>query len=105
VVPEKTKNEVLERLAASERPFEAVADLCEMVARRDPALARLAANEGEVRIAACYPRAVRWLFSAAGVSLPGEGVQILNMRVESAASVAEALLAPPIPLSEEGSSS
>ena len=65
VVPAMVKHELLERIAASDRDFEAVPDLCEMSARKDPALARLA-SPGNTKIAACYPRAVKWLFHAAG---------------------------------------
>ena len=36
VVPEETKEQVLEQLADSGVAFEAVADLCEMSARKDP---------------------------------------------------------------------
>jgi hypothetical protein len=89
VVPADVKSSVLSTLAASGIEFEAVPDLCEMSARQDPRLAELAS--GPVRLAACYPRAVRGLFEAAGSPLP-ESAQILNMRVEPAEKVASALL-------------
>lgn len=92
VVPKAVKLEVLRRLTASGIAFDAVPDLCEMSARRDPALQRIAA-EGDVTIAACYPRAVKWLFHAAGAPLPDNGVEILNMRVASADEVVSKLLA------------
>lgn len=91
VVPEEVKKEVLQKLAESGIPFEAVPDLCEMSARRDPSLQHLAAC-GKLKIAACYPRAVRWLFAAAGSPLPENGVEILNMRVAEAGQVLESLL-------------
>jgi hypothetical protein len=91
VVPKAVKEEVLRRLADSGVAFDAVADLCEMSARHDPALHRLA-QEGCVRIAACYPRAVKWLFSAAGAPLPAEGVEILNMRTQTAEEIVAALM-------------
>jgi len=90
VVPQGVKDEVREKLAASGLAFDAVPDLCEMSARRDPRLRELA-EAGAGRIAACYPRAVKWLFAAAGAPLP-EGVEVLNMRVESAGTVVDALL-------------
>jgi hypothetical protein len=93
VVPKDVKDAVLDRLAAAGVSFEAVPDLCEMSARRDPRLGELAVA-GELRVAACYPRAVKWLFTAAGAPLPTEGVEVLNMRTAPAADVAEALLAP-----------
>jgi len=92
VITDAVKNEVLDRLAASDVSFEAVADLCELSARKDPALKRLADGTGELRIAACYPRAVKWLFSAAGAPLPATGIAIRNMRTESPADIVSALL-------------
>ena len=91
VVPQEVKAEVLRRLCASGAAFDAVADLCDMSARKDPALRKLS-ESGPVRIAACFPRAVRWLFHAAGAPLPKEGVQILNMREETAEAVAGQLV-------------
>jgi hypothetical protein len=91
VVPAEVKQEVLRRLAESGAAFDAVADLCEMSARRDPGLKALAA-EGGVKIAACYPRAVRGLFIAADAPLPAAGVEICNMRTDTAEQVVNALL-------------
>jgi hypothetical protein len=95
VVPAETKDAVLAGLASSGQGFDAVADLCEMSARRDPALRALAdTSGGEVRIAACYPRAVKWLFAAADAPLPAEGVRVLNMRTQTAEAVTAAMLDP-----------
>lgn len=80
VVPAAVKQEVLAGLAAGGEPFEAVPDLCEMSARKDPALARLAGGDDHLVIAACYPRAVKWLFHAAGTPLAEERVTVVNMR-------------------------
>lgn len=90
VVPADVKQEVLRELAGQDVSFEAVADLCEMAARRDPCLTRIATG-GPVRIAACYPRAVRGLFVAAGSPLPAEDVEIINMRTASGSDAAAAL--------------
>lgn len=91
VVPEAAKKKVLEKLCEAGVSFDSVADLCEMSARRDPSLKRLA-GEGEITVAACYPRAVRWLFSAAGAPLPKQGVKILNMRAEEPEQIVEIML-------------
>ena len=91
IIPEELKRAVAERLDHSGTPFLAVTDLCELAARRDPVLAQFAAG-GPVRIAACYPRAVQWLFAAAGAPLHPEAA-IFNMRVESADLVCAGLLA------------
>jgi hypothetical protein len=90
VVPSDVKTQVLDGLASSGQSFDAVPDLCEMSARRDPALAEIAATEGTV-VVACYPRAVRWLFSAAGSPLAEHGARILNMRVETADDILRAV--------------
>ncbi len=91
VVPPETKREVLRRLAESGVAFDAVADLCEMSAKRDPMLAQLAAG-GPLKIAACYARAVKWLFNAADVTLSDDLVQIGNMRVQQPEDVVELML-------------
>ena len=90
VVPKEVKEAVLKKLCESGVAFEAVADLCEMSARRDPALQRLA-DGGAVKIAACYPRAVKWLFHSAQADLPLDAAEVLNMRVQTAEEVAGAL--------------
>ncbi len=92
VVPAGVKAEVLRWLTGSSLAFEAVPDLCEMSARKDPALRRLAASE-ETCIVACFPRAVEWLFHAGGAPLPEDGIEVLNMREASAAEVCERLQA------------
>ena len=92
VVPKDVKAEVLKGLAASGRAFDAVPDLCELAARCDPGLKKLAdTGQGEVDIVACYPRAVRWLFHAAESSLPDDGVSIHNMRTDAATDILGAL--------------
>ena len=104
VVPKEVKEAVLRKLAESDVAFEAVADLCEMSARRDPALKRLAEG-GAVKIAACYPRAVKWLFHTAGTKLPVDATEVLNMRVQSANEVCSALfngeVKPNLPVGKE----
>ena len=100
VVPDSTKNAVLEKLCESGASFETVSDLCEMSARKDPRLVELVDGDEPVKIAACYPRAVKWLFHNAGVSIDvGENgdsdearVQVLNMREQNAEEIAEKLL-------------
>lgn len=94
VVPEATKAEVLQRLSESDIGFDAVPDLCEMSARRDPALARLAdgGDADSLKIAACFPRAVKWLFHAAGTPLSEDKVEVVNMRELSGAEVVAQLL-------------
>ena len=91
IIPREVKDAVLRRLCESGVAFEAVADLCEMAARRDPALQRLAAS-GVIKIAACFPRAVKGLFHQANADLPIEKAEVLNMRTLTADEVFAALL-------------
>jgi len=94
VVPPEVKAAVLRQLSETGVAFEAVADLCEMSARKDPTLQRLADGTDGLKIAACYPRAVKWLFSAARAPLSPEKTQVLNMRTMSADEVTQALFEP-----------
>jgi len=93
VVPREVKEEVLQQLSASGKAFDAVADLCEMSAKRDPALKHLA-QQGELKIAACFPRAVHGLFGAAGAPLP-QDVTVLNMRTQTADEISKSLIDSP----------
>ncbi len=89
VVPEATKQAVLKALAESGRPFEAIADVCEASARKDPALAKLMAQPG-LQVIACHRRAVAWLMHAAGTSLP-DAVTVHNMKTDTAEQIMHAL--------------
>jgi len=95
VVPVAVKDAVLAGLAAAGRGFEMVPDLCEMAARRDPHLAELARGDRPLRIVACWPRAVQGLFTLADAPLPKQGVEILNMRTDTAETVLAGVLAAP----------
>ena len=80
----------MKKLSDSGVAFDAVADLCEMSARQDPSLKRLT-DGTPVKIAACFPRAVKWLFHTAKADLPLDAAEVLNMRVQSAEEVCAAL--------------
>ena len=95
VVPAAVKDAVLDGLAAAGRGFEMVPDLCEMAARRDPHLVELARGDRPLKIAACWPRAVEGLFTLADAPLPKQGVEILNMRADTAETVLAGVLAAP----------
>lgn len=93
VVPPDVKTAVLNGLSEANVEFDAVPDLCEMSARGDARLRELAAA-APLHIAACYPRAVKWLFASAGAALPDHTVRVWNMRVDPAAAVLDGLLQP-----------
>ena len=104
VLPPEVKTGVLERLAGAGVEFEAVPDLCEMAARGDARLRELAADPS-VKIAACYPRAVKWLFAAAGAQLTDAESRVFNMRTQSADDVATGLMGERTETSPEGATS
>mgnify|MGYP003336498722 CR=1 FL=1 len=95
VLPKEVKSAVLQKLCDSGQPFEAVPDLCELSARRDPALARLAAA-GHLKIAACFPRAVKWLFAAGGAPLSMDTTEVVNLRSLTAEDACSALFSPAV---------
>lgn len=95
-MPAATKDAVLAHLCESEVNFECVSDLCEMSARKDPSLGEMIGGEAPVKIVACYPRAVKWLFHQAGAPFPsGDQVEVLNMREHSAEEIGDRLLETP----------
>ena len=90
IIPPQTTQTVLAGLRMADVAFCCVPDLCGMAARRDPILSQAAAS-GSLRIAACHPRAVRWLFDAAGAPLQNGRVDFLNLRTQSPQEVLAAL--------------
>jgi hypothetical protein len=91
VVPQDVKAAVLRGLSEAGAEFDAVPDLCEMAAHADPRLRELV-DRGPLKIAACYPRAVKWLFAAGGATLQDDRVRIWNMRAEPADAIVEGLM-------------
>ncbi len=90
LIPRAVRRRVLGGLLAADVELVTVPDLCGLAARRDPFVAELAA--GDVAIVACHPRAVRALFDAAECPLPEEGVELLNMKAQSAEDILESLI-------------
>jgi NAD-dependent dihydropyrimidine dehydrogenase PreA subunit len=85
-------------LQAAGVPFARVPDLCRLAATRDTRLAEWS-RQPDLKIIACFPRAVRWLFHWAGHPL-ADDIAVLNLRRQLAADVAGQLGLPaavPIP--------
>lgn len=99
VIAPEVKREVLKRLCDAGVAFDAVPDLCEMSARNDPSLKALA-DSGPIKIVACYPRAVKWLFHAAEAPLDDATAKIFNMRTQDAGEIVDALLDESCPTEE-----
>ena len=89
--PTETVDEIIQALSASDAAFEVVPDICEFAARRDPAMRRWAAAT-DLRIAGLPRRAVKWLFHAAGLTLP-ESAEVLDHKTTAADEVVRRLLA------------
>lgn len=91
VIPKETKLEILKKLSDSGIPFEAVPDLCQWSAEKEPALKNFAEKDN-LQILACYPRAVKWLFKAAQAPLNEETTEILNMRADEPQAIIDKCL-------------
>lgn len=81
VIPKETKEEVLRKLSDANINFQAVPDLCQWSAEKEPGLREIS-EKGNLQIVACYPRAVKWLFRAAETPLNEQTTEILNMRAD-----------------------
>jgi NAD-dependent dihydropyrimidine dehydrogenase PreA subunit len=86
ILPPQVKQQVSQALSHAGLAYDAVPDLCELAARKAPLLAELA-GAARLTIAACHPRAVKWLFAAGGAPLRDEGVEYLDMREGPAAQL------------------
>ncbi|MFB0525681.1 MAG: hypothetical protein ACETVZ_09060 [Phycisphaerae bacterium] len=91
VIPNRVKFAVLDAIENAGMEVEAVPDLWELSAKRDPVL-KIWAKAESTKTVACYPRAVKWLFHAGQAPLPKEGVEFLNMRVDSPEKIISSLL-------------
>jgi len=85
------KERVFSSLRDAGMVVEAVADLCGMAADRHPRLRHWAQAE-PLSIVACFPRAIRWLFEAAGAPLDLGRTRLFNMRTQSPEEIARELL-------------
>jgi len=91
IVSEDDKRKILSSLESEGISFEAVADLCKLAANKDTILKNWAAAD-KIKIIACFPRAVKWLFDWANAPLPEKNIEFFNMRTESAESIVSKLL-------------
>ncbi len=91
LTPESVKREILGTLRAEGVDVVAVPDLCRLAGRNDPMLREMV-ETGPLTIAACYPRAVKWLLYRAGIDTDANEIRIVNMRTGSSADILEELL-------------
>jgi Pyruvate/2-oxoacid:ferredoxin oxidoreductase delta subunit len=89
--PPREAEEIVAALAASEAAFEVVPDICILAAEGDPAMRRWSAAT-DLRIAGPPRRAAKWLFHAAGQTLPETAV-VLDTKKTAPDEVVRRLLA------------
>lgn len=91
VISKASRDQILRSLSQARLNVEAVSDLCGLAANRDPRLQSWV-QASSLAIVACFPRAVRWLFHAAGMPLAEERVRFFNMRTQSPDEIIEELM-------------
>jgi Pyruvate/2-oxoacid:ferredoxin oxidoreductase delta subunit len=89
IIPDDVKSRVLGALEESGLDFHIVSDLCGMAAEQTDELRNIAAGN-KLKIAACYDRAVKWLFEWVGIDI-GE-IEVFNMRTTSPEEIIISLL-------------
>ena len=100
IIDGNLKAKVLNALTSAGVEFEAVQDLCELAAKKSPKL-KCWSEADSIKIAACYGRAVKWLFNVAGAPLKEGGVEFLNMRISTAEEIIDSLLSEAKPVSDK----
>jgi NAD-dependent dihydropyrimidine dehydrogenase PreA subunit len=100
-IPGAVCDRIMQGLRKAGIPFQSVHDLCGAAAAANGTLAQWAAME-RLHVVACYPRAVRWLFSRAGAPLKND-VRLLNAASDDADAIVASLTADAAP-SHDGTS-
>ena len=91
IISDAIKAGVLRAIEESGAKVEVVQDLCGLAADKSPLLQQWASAD-ELKIIACFPRAVKWLFNAGGYPLPESGVELFNMRADGAEDIISSVL-------------
>ncbi len=90
IIPRASREQILAGLRQSGVTLEVVPDLCGLAANRDLRL-KTWADGAPLTIVACFARAVRWLFHAAGVPLNGQA-RLFNMRTQAPEEIIRGLM-------------
>lgn len=80
-ISESVKRQILAGLNQTGVAYTEVADVCGLAACRDSLFESLGQTHN-LKVIACYPRTMKWLFSAAGSTMPAD-TEIFNMRTDS----------------------
>ncbi len=92
MVSETACARLAEALAHAGIPFESVPDLCELAANKDSRLTAWTGTD-QLKIVACFPRAVRWLFCSARAPLDNDRVELFDARTGNIDEIISALTA------------
>ena len=95
-IPGATKEQVRNTLSRSDLEVEMIDDLCGLAADRDPRLQDWA-RIPSLTVVACFPRAIRWLFHAAGATLSQDQTRFFNMRTQSPDEILKELMPEGVP--------
>lgn len=90
VLNSKDREKISDFLTEAGLEFIEVADFCEQVAARSPLVAELK-KVPSLTVVACYPRALKWLFSAAGIDIENKKITYFNLREQNAETVIKEL--------------
>ena len=93
----ETKTEILNALNERAIAYEFTEDLCQLAARKDPELNRLA-NTDNLHVIACFPRTVKWLFHAAGSPVKDENISAHNMLNQTPLDILDSLTIDTLPI-------
>ncbi|MBE0535851.1 MAG: ferredoxin family protein [Phycisphaerae bacterium] len=88
-IPEAVCDRIVQGLREAGASYEVVDDLCGLAT--NTGMLEPWARRDRLAVVACYPRAVRWLFHRAGVTLQMDRVRIFNGVTEAAEVIVSAL--------------
>lgn len=91
VISDDVRERVMSALTDAGVGFESVDDLCGLATRGSEVLGRWAQTD-DLKIVACFPRAVKWLFAMGGAALDDGKAEVLNMRTGDADDIVAALV-------------
>ncbi len=91
IIPAAAKGRILSGLSQAGLIIEMVDDLCALAAQRDPRLQSWAQLPA-LAIVACFPRAIRWLFHAAGAPSLNGPIRLFNMRTQTPEEIIRELM-------------
>jgi len=91
LVPKASKERMARALVQAGLEVEVVDDLCGLAARRDPRLHGWA-QASSLALVACFPRALRWLFHAAGAPPLNDQVRFFNLRAQTPEEIIRELM-------------